>query len=358
LKLCRQYLRHFDEGLIDLNQPTRYGFTPFFIACNFGHIEIAKMLLAHPGIDVNRTTIDREMPLFGACRRKDLAMIKLLLNDPRMELTSAMTLLCDACHEGHLEVVKLLLESGKFDVNQPGENRQTPLYAGCERGHLEIVQYLLDSACELDINEADNHQVTPLLIACEKGYYKIVDLLLSDRRTEVNHVDKENRTELWAAARCGNMPVVKRLLASNFDIDSQTKSAFWIDKSPADIARRYGNIKIADLIDAYENNKNRIRKVLKRELKLDVREAAQILALSVLLSDRYLRIHKLDKTNKTEPNKRSTRFFRLVNELPLELQTKICNLVYGYDSFLVNSTVFELALKAVLRMFYQSIRIK
>jgi hypothetical protein len=38
----------------------QYGYTPLYIACNNGHMEVVKLLLAHPGVDINKADKVRE----------------------------------------------------------------------------------------------------------------------------------------------------------------------------------------------------------------------------------------------------------------------------------------------------------
>ena len=51
--------------------------------------------------------------------------------------------LYEASKEGNLEVVKLLLAVPGIDVNLEGEDGRTPLHKASERGHLEVMKVLL-----------------------------------------------------------------------------------------------------------------------------------------------------------------------------------------------------------------------
>jgi ankyrin repeat protein len=48
-----------------------------------------------------------------------------------------------ACEKGHVDVTKLMLRVRGVNVNRPKSNGETPLYVACERGHLDIVRLLL-----------------------------------------------------------------------------------------------------------------------------------------------------------------------------------------------------------------------
>ncbi|MBR2145314.1 MAG: ankyrin repeat domain-containing protein, partial [Akkermansia sp.] len=48
---------------IDVNKANKYGSTPLYWAARFGHAEVVKLLLAVPGIDVNKAGSDGCTPL-------------------------------------------------------------------------------------------------------------------------------------------------------------------------------------------------------------------------------------------------------------------------------------------------------
>ncbi|RYP54117.1 hypothetical protein DL770_010970 [Monosporascus sp. CRB-9-2] len=77
-----------------------------------------------------------------------------------------------ASNNGHLEVVKLLLDKGpEVDVKDK-YGGQTPLSWAARNGHKEIVQLLLDKGAEID--SKSNGGQMPLLWAAEKGHKEVV----------------------------------------------------------------------------------------------------------------------------------------------------------------------------------------
>ncbi|KAL5509700.1 hypothetical protein EMCRGX_G005116 [Ephydatia muelleri] len=57
-----------------------------------------------------------------------------------------------ACLNGHLDVVKTLLEAGA-NINQADKKGRSPLYAASCNGHLDVVKTLLEAGA--NINQAD-----------------------------------------------------------------------------------------------------------------------------------------------------------------------------------------------------------
>jgi len=387
----------FDEGLIDLNQKTALTqLTPFYIACHLGHLEIVKLLLNHPQIDVNSTNDHHQSAFFVACSNRDLPLFQLLLENPRVDPNlpdqDDQSALYIACFDGNYDFIKLLLASERVDVNQTNANSETPFYRACERGHRQIVRLFLESPREIDMNKCSeigtpiylachcgNFDIAQLLlescheldlnipgytrwtilhVTCRKGRYDLVDLILDhpQNRIMVNCQDDFKCTEIWWAVSNRHVKVVKRLLASDFDIDVEKRGN--LDETPFDLALDQQNKELVNLFGDYQNDKGKVREKLRKELKLDVREVARLLSLIVLLTDDYLQFQNHNNYNPANQNIHNLHlpikihhFFILALRLPLELQTKLCHLVFDSAAIMINSADFDMALKFVFRFY-------
>ena len=81
-----------------------------------------------------------------------------------------------ACHNGHLEVARLLLKAGAAK-DQAQTQGATPLYVACQKGHLDIARLLLEAGAA--VNQARNDGSTPLFAACHNGHLEVAKLLSS-----------------------------------------------------------------------------------------------------------------------------------------------------------------------------------
>ena len=91
--------------------------TPLHTASSHGHVQVAKLLLAHPNINVNLKSSGGQTPLSLGCGRGKVSVVQLLLKDPRVDVTleddSGCTPLWWASYDGHHEVIESLLASGR-----------------------------------------------------------------------------------------------------------------------------------------------------------------------------------------------------------------------------------------------------
>ncbi|KAI2707640.1 hypothetical protein CBS147332_6698 [Penicillium roqueforti] len=148
-----------------------------------------------------------------------------------------------------LEVVQFLLEWKATNPNvQTDWTKQTPLFVAAQHGHDEIVALLLDSG-RVDLEIADKHGTTPLGIAAERNHEDIVRRLLAGpRRANPNARDKKGRTPLFHAALSGRLGVVIILLEAD-GIDLQLSDAE--GKTPVAVALEYGNRQVAEVLQRY-----------------------------------------------------------------------------------------------------------
>ena len=192
--------------------------TSLHLASYFGHEEVVAILLAMPGIDINKANISDWTPLHLAVSRGHLAVSR-----------------------GHTAVVSQLLAMSGTDINKANSASRTPLHSAVSRRHTAVVSQLL-AMPEIDINKPDNTGWIPLHSAAVEGHTAVVSQLLAMPEIDINKADNASRTPLYLAAFEGHTAVVSQLLAMpGIDIHKPDNAG----RTPLDAARRYGHHEIA-----------------------------------------------------------------------------------------------------------------
>lgn len=83
---------------------------------------------------------------------------------------------CGSQSEGHLEIIKTLLDRGVSNVDESATSNWTPLQRACWEGHVQVVQLLLARGATLE--KASNGGQTALHRACQRGHTDVIKLLL------------------------------------------------------------------------------------------------------------------------------------------------------------------------------------
>jgi hypothetical protein len=145
-----------------VNSQASYGnVTPLQLAAQYGHKDVAELLLAYKA--------DVEAKSYGG-----------------------WTALLNAVFGGHKDMVELLLTT-KTDVNYKEDAGRTPLHVAAENGYTEIAAFLI--ANKANVNVKNREGLTPLHIAAALGYKDLVELLLANK-AEVNAKDNKGKTPL------------------------------------------------------------------------------------------------------------------------------------------------------------------
>ena len=231
-----------------LNTKDYSGYTLLSVACEYGELEIVKLLLEQPNIDVNTKNDKGWTPLHIAYR---IDILKLLLEHPDIDVNNIRDKnenpLSRACKQNHIELVKLLLARPEIDVNIQDYYSKTPLYIVCENNNIEIVKLLLAKP-EIDVNVKNKDGKTSLLIVCIHHKIEIVKLLLAKPDIDVNVKDNNGWTPLFIACRYNKIEIVKLLLAKP-DIDVNVKSEY--GDTLLAIAKRNKNQELIDLLEEH-----------------------------------------------------------------------------------------------------------
>ncbi|KAF2438991.1 ankyrin, partial [Karstenula rhodostoma CBS 690.94] len=137
---------------------------------------------------------------------------------------SCQTALHTAAKNGHVDIVRLLIEKGaKMDAAD--DRGCTPLYKACGAKPDDSALYMINHA-EQSINQRAKNGKTPLQKAAARGHRKIVEAIFEryDRDMAIlTSTDNRNRTPLHTAARYGRKDVVDYLLQQGVSVTVQKK---------------------------------------------------------------------------------------------------------------------------------------
>jgi hypothetical protein len=128
------------------------------------------------------------------------------------------TALHDAAINGHVEIVRLLLQNGA-EVNAKDKIGNTPLHWAASEGHVDILHLLVENGANLEAQDVDGERV--LHRAAYNGNLPFIQELISRYHVDIYAKDADGRTALsWA--RHGNPhsnPTVTAFLQANGGID-------------------------------------------------------------------------------------------------------------------------------------------
>jgi len=157
----------------DINEGDFFGRTPLAWAAHNGHEEVVKILLGREEVDPDKLDLDGHTPLSLAA------------------------------WDGHEGVVRVLLEREGVNPDKPNKNGQSPLsYAACY-GHEGVVKILLARE-EVDPDRPDTHGQTPLSLAASGGHEGVARILLGREEVNPNKPDNDGQTLLSLATESGN----------------------------------------------------------------------------------------------------------------------------------------------------------
>ena len=122
------------------------GNTALHCACSSAHETTVSILLAHPDIDVN------------------------------LKNRSGSTPFMRACSHGHASCARLLLKDQRVKVNEPN-NGSTPLWDAAADGHLEVIRWWIASGREMDFGTPGNDKTDVMKAASDEGWYEVYTLL-------------------------------------------------------------------------------------------------------------------------------------------------------------------------------------
>ena len=133
-----------------------------------------------------------------------------------------------ACRHGHLEIVKILIDSGanlNLRGNELAREGYTALIYSAYNGHQKIVEALVEAGA--DVNIQNTYEQTALIISSEQGHLETVKVLIEagadvNLQGQAEWTIEKGWTALIHASRVGHLEVVKSLIDAGADLRLKT----------------------------------------------------------------------------------------------------------------------------------------
>ena len=182
LKTINRTLRKYSKrcDITSINKCDESGCTCLSNAIKLGKVDIVRILLEAPGIDVNiKDQVSNYSPLHHACYVSSVPIIELLLQMDNLkvniETDDKLTPLMKACEIGNNEVIALLIQIGNADPEKRDNEGWNSLFYAAYSGKVQTVQYLLDIG--VDKNIVDYKRFRAVDWARHNGHGDVVSLL-------------------------------------------------------------------------------------------------------------------------------------------------------------------------------------
>ena len=126
----------------------------------------------------------------------------------------------EAAIAGDQAAVELFLQAGMF-VDTRSLGGQSALMGAAANGHLEIVKLLVQNGADLTLRESRTSELTPLLYAVMGGHSEIAGFLLAEG-ADPNAYNAHLETPLFVAATQQYVESVRVLLENGAEVDAAT----------------------------------------------------------------------------------------------------------------------------------------
>ncbi|GFY68105.1 ankyrin-3 [Trichonephila inaurata madagascariensis] len=228
-------------------------------AVDNGHFTVVKILLDN-GFEANPNAQDKHgiTPIHISVMRGNVDLFEILLEekadisirDHRNKSAVEFTIYCS-----RLDILKLLLQTGKAAVNFKGYRNRTLLHESALSGTLEITEYLVENGADIDARCTNGHK--PIHLASEMGFENIVEFYLNHNMS-INDLNGNKLTLLHIAADCGKANVAELLIKRKANINIPDIN----NETPLHLAAANGHKEVLDILlhyGAHYNIKNKLK---------------------------------------------------------------------------------------------------
>lgn len=329
--------------------------TILIIASHNGCIEAVKALI-DCGAELDYQNCDGDTALMCATRINSLELVQLLVAssaDLNLANNSGDTALIMAIDNGNLEITKALCAAGA-DLDCQNKEGCTALMYAAEEGYVEIVKALVEANANLNLRDRKGN--TALIVSADNTNLEILRVL-AEAGAELNLRNNSRSTALSTCSLRNSLDGMRILIAKGAAMDRISRQHLLEDvithediKQMIDIMHQKQVSSMCAVLKADTTPYKFLSEtwIEELDLALDMR-SSEIFASTVMLADGYLKFrtgHELSN---------ASRFFKMLEKLPIELQMICANKATSSSADIINSKKIEIALRSMFSKYEQKI---
>uniref|UniRef100_A0A1J3EK05 Ankyrin repeat-containing protein n=1 Tax=Noccaea caerulescens TaxID=107243 RepID=A0A1J3EK05_NOCCA len=232
-----------------LSKQNLEGETSLYTAAENGHSVVVEEMLKHMDLETASIAARNGFdPFHVAAKQGHLEVLKKLLDTfPNLAMTtdlSCTTALHTAATQGHIDVVNLLLETDSNLAKIAKNNGKTALHSAARMGHVEVVKSLIGNDPSIGFR-TDKKGQTALHMAVKGQNDGIVEELVKPDIAVLSVEDNKGNTPLHIATNKGRTKIVRCLVSfEGINLNPINKAG----DTPLDIAEKIGNAELVSVL--------------------------------------------------------------------------------------------------------------
>ncbi|KAK6186649.1 hypothetical protein SNE40_005935 [Patella caerulea] len=227
-------------------RPNKY---TLFNVCEDGTLDELKSILSDKTIDINNTDYYIRTAMYY-CIISSIQPVKkvevMISSGAKLNVKDGFgnSLLHVACEDGCVETVKLLLNTGRVDIESRNVFDTTPIFKAIrsDKQPVKKLDFLISSGAKLDVKDRNGNSL--FHVACEYGCVETVDLLLNTGRVDIESKNSDDKTPIFKAIGSDKQPVEKLglLISSGAKLDVKDRRS----DSLLHVACKYGRVETVE----------------------------------------------------------------------------------------------------------------
>ena len=268
----------------DPNTKVQFGNRVIHYATKNGYLNIVQYLIEKANVDINSYNGNWETPFYLACESGHLPIVEYLISkgaDVSAKDANGDCAIHVATIKGYLQIVQYLIEKANININIKGNNDQTPLHYACQQGNLSIIKYLISKGANINeknkngdyaIDTAVKNKQLPVVkyfteektidiknnlkkmvfLACVYKNFSALDYLIANGANGMIQLNNGDYV-IHFASKLNQLSVVRNLIEKqNVDVDIRG----FDDQTPLHYACQEGHIQMVKYLISKDANVN------------------------------------------------------------------------------------------------------